>query len=118
LAAVPEQAIPTPLPTEHGTPWVLLIMRDPRRLRVVRRLFARAGFGVEVAANVEEAIRLLAVISPAVVIADPPVSLPRPSNLLDRSRTVGVNPASGRDMVREELAEHDQGNRRQLLRKT
>lgn len=49
-------AMPTAVPTEFLTPWALLIISDARSRRSVRKLFQRAGFAIEVAATVEEAL--------------------------------------------------------------
>ena len=116
MVALSFVAIPTTMPTEFLTPWALLIITDPRKRRAVRRLFERSGFAVEAAATVEEVIDFLAVMTPAVIVADPPVTLPGPGNLLDRSRTVGVEAAGDGDAMGQQLAEHGEGNGGQRLR--
>jgi DNA-binding response OmpR family regulator len=84
------------------TPWVLLVVRDARKLRLVRAAFERAGFGVEVAASVEDAFECLAVMTPALIVIDE--RLPGSSDLLDRARAVGVEASSDRDAVSQQLA--------------
>lgn len=51
-------------------PWVLLVVTDVRRRRAVRRLWEEAGFGVEVAASVEDALECLSVMTPSLVVVD------------------------------------------------
>jgi len=53
----------------------------------------------------------------AVIVFDPPVALPGAGNLLDRSRTVGVEAAGDSDVMGQQLAKHRDGNGGQLLRK-
>ena len=110
--------MPTAVPTESLTPWALLIITDARRRRAVRKVFQHAGFAVEVAETVGEAMLLISVMTPAVIVFDPPVALPGAGNLLDRSRTVGVEAAGDSDVMGEQLAKHREGDRGQLLRKT
>ncbi len=105
MVALSFVAIPTTVPTEFLTPWALLIITDPRKRRAVRRLFERAGFAVEAAAAVEE------------VVDFPPVTLPGPGNLLDRSRTVGVDAAGDGDGMGQKLTLYREGNGGQLFRK-
>ena len=105
MAAISPE-IPTALPTEFLTPWALLIITDARRRRAVRKLFQRAGFVVEVADSVEEAMIFVSVMTPAAIVFDPPVALPGAGNLLDRSRTVGIDAARDGDEMSEQLAAH------------
>lgn len=51
------------------TPWVLLIMTDEQE-RTARKVWEEAGFGVESAATLDEALEYLAVMTPALVVAD------------------------------------------------
>ena len=104
--------MPTAVPTEFLTPWALLIITNARRRRAARKRFQRAGFAVEVAQTVDEALLLI----PVVIVFDPPVALPGAGNLLDRSRTVGVEAAGDGDAVGQQLAEHGEGNGCQRLR--
>ena len=108
--------MPTAVPTEFLTPWALLIITSARRPRAARKRFQRAGFAVEVAQTVDEALLLISVMTPAVIVFDPPVALPGAGNLLDRSRTVGVEAAGDGDAVGQQLAEHGEGNGGQRLR--
>jgi hypothetical protein len=48
------------------TPWVLLILTDEQE----RKVWEEAGFGVESAATLDEALEYLAVMTPALVVAD------------------------------------------------
>ena len=109
--------MPTAVPTEFLTPWALLIITNARRPRAARKRFQRAGFAVEVAQTVDEALLLISVMTPAVIVFDPPVALPGAGNLLDRSRTVGVEAAGDSDVMGQQLAKHRDGNGGQLLRK-
>jgi DNA-binding response OmpR family regulator len=79
------------------TPWALLVVSDARKLRLVRAAFERAGFGVEVAASVEEAFECLAVMTPALILIDE--RLPGPGDLVNRARAVRVEASSDRDAV-------------------
>ena len=109
--------MPTAVPTEFLTPWALLIITNARRPRAARKRFQRAGFAVEVAQTVDEALLLISVMTPVVIVFDPPVALPGAGNLLDRSRTVGVEAAGDSDVMGQQLAKHRDGNGGQLLRK-
>ena len=51
------------------TPWVLLILTDEQE-RMARKVWEEAGFGVESVATVDEALEYLAVMTPALVVAD------------------------------------------------
>lgn len=96
------------------TPWVLLVVSDARKLRLVRAAFERAGFGVEVAASVEDAYECLAVMTPALIVIDE--RLPGPCDLLYRARAVGVKASSDRDAVSQQLAGDGQRDRGELFR--
>ena len=109
--------MPTAVPTEFLTPWALLMIPDARKRRAVRKVFQHAGFAVEVAETVDEALLLISVMTPAVIVFDPPMALPGAGNLLDRSRTVGVEAAGDSDVMGQQLAKHRDGDRGQLLRK-
>jgi CheY-like chemotaxis protein len=52
------------------TPWVLLVLTDPEERRSAQVLWEGAGFGVEVASSPEEALELLAVMTPSLVVMD------------------------------------------------
>ena len=100
------------------TPWILLVVADPRKRRLARESFERAGFGVEIAASVEDAVECLAVMTPALIVIDEHLAdrLPGPSDLLNRPRTVRVEPSSDRDVVSQELAGDSQRDRGELFR--
>jgi len=117
LLALSPPAMPTTVPTEFLTPWALLTIPDARKRRAARKVFQHAGFAVEVAETVDEALLLISVMTPAVIVFDPPVALPGAGNLLDRSRTVGVEAAGDSDVMGQQLAKHRDGNGGQLLRK-
>jgi DNA-binding response OmpR family regulator len=51
------------------TPWGLLILTDEQE-RTARKVWEEAGFGVESAATLDEALEYLAVMTPALVVAD------------------------------------------------
>lgn len=51
------------------TPWVLLILTDEQE-RTARKVWEEAGFGVESVATLDEALEYLAVMTPALVVAD------------------------------------------------
>ena len=95
------------------TPWVLLVVSDARKLRLVRAAFERAGFGVEVAASVEDAFECLAVMTPALIVIDE--RLPGPGDLLNRPRTIRVEASGDRDVVSEQLAGDGQRDRGELF---
>src|SRR5207245_9263319 len=94
------------------TPWVLLVVSDARKLRLVRAAFERAGFGVEVAASVENAYECIAVMTPALIVID--ARLPGPGDLLYRARAAGVEASSDRDAVSQQLAGAGQRDRAAL----
>src|SRR2546430_12312959 len=101
--------MPTAVPTEFLTPWALLIITNARRRRAARKRFQRAGFAVEVAQTVDEALLLISVMTPAVIVFDPPGGLPGAGNLLDRSRAGGGEAAGDGAAVGPQLAQHRQG---------
>ena len=96
------------------TPWVLLVVSDARKLRLVRTAFERAGFGVEVAASVEDAFEFLAVMTPALIVIDE--RLPGSGDLLYRARAVGIEASGDRDAVSQQLARDGQRDRGELFR--
>lgn len=51
-------------------PWVLLVVTNRRRRRAAQRLWEEAGFGVEVAESVEDALDCLFVMTPSLVVVD------------------------------------------------
>src|SRR2546427_12768896 len=108
--------MPTAVPTEFLTPWVLLIITNARRRRAARKRFQRAGFAVEVAQTVDEALLLISVMTPAVIVFYPPVAFPGAGKPLDRSRTVGVEAAGDGRPEGRQPAEAGGGERGQPLK--
>jgi ActR/RegA family two-component response regulator len=106
----------SPRTLEHPdvTRWVVVVTGDPLVQRRTCRAMVRAGFAVEVAVDTAEALRLLEVITPALVVVDE--DLPGAGDLLDRARAVGVDSASHGDVVGEELAQYRERNRGELFR--
>jgi DNA-binding response OmpR family regulator len=51
------------------TPWVLLVLTDEQE-QTARKVWEEAGFGVEVASSLDEALECLAVMTPALVVGD------------------------------------------------
>src|SRR5256885_14960601 len=107
--------MPTAVPTEFLTPWALLMIPDARKRRAVRKVFQHAGFAVEVAQTVDEALLLISVMTPAGIVFDPPGALPGAGNLLDRSRAGGGEAAGGGGAVGQQLGEHGGGEGGQRL---
>jgi DNA-binding response OmpR family regulator len=52
------------------TSWVLVVASDARRQRFLREELEDAGYAVEVATTAEAALQWLAVIRPALIVAD------------------------------------------------
>jgi len=96
------------------TPWVLVVTADADVQRRTCRVLVRAGFAVEAALDAADALACLAVIKPALLVVDD--DLPGASDLLDRARAVGVDSASHRNVVGEELAQYRERNRGELFR--
>src|SRR5438552_1801884 len=106
----------SPRTVEHPevTRWVLVVSGDADVQRRTCRILVRAGFAVDAAFDVPEALRCLGVISPALVVVDE--DLPGAGDLLDRARAVVVDSASHGDVVGQELADHRERNRGELFR--
>src|SRR2546430_15944443 len=102
--------MPTAVPTEFLTPWALLMIPDARKRRAVRKVFQHAGFAVEVAQTVDEALLLISVMTPAVIVFYPPVALPGAGDLLGRSRTVGGGGAGGGGAMGPQLGGAGEGD--------
>jgi DNA-binding response OmpR family regulator len=66
------------LKTAHVTPWVLLVLTDPRERRSAQEVWEGAGFGVEIASSVEDALELMAVMTPSLVVTDDRLYRPAP----------------------------------------
>ncbi len=103
--------------TPQSTPWILLVLTDPQQRRQVRKWLEQAGYGVEVASGVEDALECLSVMKPAIIVLDDDLALPGTRDLLNRARAVGVDAARRRDVVSKQLAQHGQGDGGQLYRK-
>ena len=99
----------------QATPWVLLVGRDWSGREKARRTLEEAGCAVEVASTADEAFFCLAVMTPALVIIEDPARSPGTGDFLDGARLIGVDAASDRHVVREQLAEYRQRDRSQLL---
>ena len=106
--------------TIQVTPWILIVLTDPRKRRSARLEFEEAGFEVEVATSIEDAIEFLEVVTPALIVLDENLTgrLPGPGDLLNRARTIGVESSSDRDVVSQHLAGDSQRDRGQLFGKS
>ncbi len=99
----------------EATPWVLLVGRDWFGREKARRTLEEAGCAVEIASTADEALFCLAVMTPALIIVEDLAASPGAGDFLDRARLIGVDAASDRDVVREELAKYRQRDRSQLF---
>ncbi len=63
---------------EAPTPWVLLVVTDHRKLPAAARAWEEAGFGVEIASSVQNALECLLVITPALIVVDGKLYWPPP----------------------------------------
>lgn len=52
------------------TPWVLVVAADEVKARSTRKMWEAAGFAVEVASSIEDAMVCLAVMTPALIVVD------------------------------------------------
>ena len=59
-------------------PWVLLVVTDKRRRPAAARAWEEAGFGVEIAPSVQNALECLAVMTPALIVVDGKLYWPPP----------------------------------------
>ena len=57
-------------PAPEVLPWVLLLISDPRLRELARQTWEKAGFGVEVALNADDAAELLSVMTPSLVVVE------------------------------------------------
>lgn len=48
--------------------WVLLVLSDPRERQFAQKVWEEAGFGVEMALNVDDALECLGVMTPSLVV--------------------------------------------------
>ena len=77
-----------------------------------------AGCAVEVATTADEALECMAVMTPALIIIEEIPASPGARDFLDGARLIGVDAASDRDIVCEQLAEYRQRDGSQLFRQT
>lgn len=63
---------------EAPTPWVLLVVTDRKQVPAAARPWEEAGFGVEIASSVQNALECLAVITPALIVVDGKLYWPPP----------------------------------------
>lgn len=63
---VPPEAVDEP--RREMVPWVLLMLSDPRVRQLAQKVWEEAGFGVEMALNVDDALECLAVMTPSLVV--------------------------------------------------
>jgi ActR/RegA family two-component response regulator len=75
LAITPE-AVEAPAGSDG--PWVLLLINDDEQRAAVRRAWEDAGFAVEVAATVKDALDCLKVMTPSLVVIDDRLYRPVP----------------------------------------
>jgi ActR/RegA family two-component response regulator len=66
------------VPAGSVTPWVLLVVADQCRRRMVRQQWESAGFAVELAASAQEALDCLRVMTPALVVIEDRLYRPAP----------------------------------------
>jgi len=83
------------------TRWVLVVECNLARQHWIWHALEGRGFGVVTVATVEEARGCLAVMRPALVVAG---DLPGTGDFLDGARAIGIEAASYRDIVGEQLA--------------
>ena len=55
-------------PAADLVPWVLLVVTDERERPAAQRVWEDAGFGVELASSVEDALDCLSVMTPSLVV--------------------------------------------------
>ena len=63
---------------KHPTPWVLLVVTDESGRSAAARAWEEAGFGVEIAPSVQNALECLAVMTPALIVVDGKLYWPPP----------------------------------------
>lgn len=57
-------------PGPEVLPWVLIVMSDALERQKARKVWEEAGFAVEMALNVDDALECLAVMTPSLVVLD------------------------------------------------
>jgi len=60
------------------TPWVLVVAADALKARSTRKMWEAAGFAVEVASSIEDAMVCLGVMTPALIVVDDRLYRPTP----------------------------------------
>ncbi|HKW72513.1 MAG TPA: hypothetical protein VJQ08_06780 [Candidatus Dormibacteraeota bacterium] len=68
------------------TPWVLLVVTDQNVLPATAKAWEEAGFGVEIASSVQNALECLAVMTPALIVVDGRLYWPPPQPGAGRAR--------------------------------
>ena len=63
---------------KHPTPWVLLVVTDQTERAAATRTWEEAGFGVEIASSVQNALECLTVMTPALIVVDGKLYWPPP----------------------------------------
>jgi DNA-binding response OmpR family regulator len=58
-----------PDPAEPA-PWVLIVLSDPEERQRAQKVWEEAGFAVQMALNVDDALECLAVMTPSLVVLD------------------------------------------------
>lgn len=59
-------------------PWVVLVETDKEKLLAAVRAWEEAGFGVEIATSVQNALECLAVMTPALIVVNGKLYWPPP----------------------------------------
>jgi DNA-binding NtrC family response regulator len=74
---VPPETVDEPGPTGQPSPpgpkvlpWILIVMSDAAERQKARKVWEEAGFAVEMALNVDDALECLAVMTPSLVVLD------------------------------------------------
>lgn len=79
MLAVPAPPLATGQEDQNApTPWVLLVVTDQTKAPTAARAWEEAGFGVEIASSVQNALECLTVITPALIVVDGKLYWPPP----------------------------------------
>lgn len=77
MPEVPPQTVEEPGPPGQSAPagaemlpWVLIVMSDALERQKARKVWEEAGFAVEMALNVDDALECLQVMTPSLVVLD------------------------------------------------
>ena len=57
-------------PDPDVTAWVLIVLTDPLERQRAQKVWEEAGFAVQMALNVDDALECLAVMTPSLVVLD------------------------------------------------